>query len=208
MDRSCAGTLTAHSLGSDKQTIFAEDSRYSFGAAARIELSLDVPSATTATGSALYMDGEDVALVRATVVDKEGHHVVNSVVNITFAVVSGPGRVVAAGNGDPASHEPNRAPWHTAYHGLVRGIVQVSLDATDTDAATATLRRQIELDAGMANGQSSSVLASGATVPHEIVVSATSPGFPGAHLRIPLSTDPADAPMAVAARSVLTAALQ
>jgi hypothetical protein len=198
--------LTAHALGSDKQTILGTHSRHSFGAPARLELSLDVPSDATATGSALYLDGSDVALVRATVVDAQGHHVVNSVVNISFAVTA-PGRIVAAGNGDPASHEPNRAPWHTAYHGLVRGIVQVSVDATDADPATAALRREIELDAGK-EGQSSIVLASGATVPTEMVVSATSPGLPIAQLNIPLSVDPADAPMAVAARSVLTAALQ
>lgn len=200
--------MTAQALDSDKQTILGTHSRHSFGSPARLELSLDVPSDATGTGSALYLDGSDVALVRATVVDAQAHHVVNSVVNITFAVATGsPGRIVAAGNGDPASHEPNRAPWHTAYHGLVRGIVQVSVDATDADPATAALRREIELDAGK-EGQSSIVLASGATVPTEMVVYATSPGLPRAQLKIPLSVSPADAPMAVAARSVLTAALQ
>lgn len=202
-----AGTLTAHALGSDRQTVLAEDSRHSFGAAARLVLSLDVPSAATATGSALYLDGQDVALVRATVVDADGHHVVDSVANITFAVL-GPVRIVAAGNGNPASHEPNRAAWHSAYHGLARGIVQVSIDASDTDPATAALRREIELDAGKAVGKSSSVLASGMVVPKEVVVYAVSPGLPRAQLSIPLSIDPADAPMEVATRSVLAAALQ
>ena len=195
--------MTAHALGSDRQTVLAEDSRHSFGAAARLVLSLDVPSAATATGSALYLDGQDVALVRATVVDADGHHVVDSVANITFAA-----RIVAAGNGNPASHEPNRAAWHSAYHGLARGIVQVSIDASDTDPATAALRREIELDAGKAVGKSSSVLASGMVVPKEVVVYAVSPGLPRAQLSIPLSIDPADAPMEVATRSVLAAALQ
>ena len=31
-----------------------------------------------------------------------------------------------AGNGDPHCHEPNNAPWHSAYHGLVRGVIRVN----------------------------------------------------------------------------------
>ena len=44
----------------------------SWGSAAGIVLSLDAPSLATGTGSALYLDGEDAAAVRATVVDANG----------------------------------------------------------------------------------------------------------------------------------------
>jgi hypothetical protein len=44
----------------------------SWGAPAAIVLSLDAPSLATGTGSAVYLDGEDVAAVRATVVDTNG----------------------------------------------------------------------------------------------------------------------------------------
>lgn len=50
-------------------------------------------------------------------------HVAQS--NVTFEIVSGPGRVIATHNGHQSNHQPNHAPYHTAFHGLVRGIVQV-----------------------------------------------------------------------------------
>ena len=49
------------------------------------------------TGSALLADGNDVALIRATVVDSNGHDTLASGVNISFEVISGPGRVVGVG---------------------------------------------------------------------------------------------------------------
>ena len=65
------GTLSAAALGADGVTILATTSRASFGAPAGLRLSLDVPSPATGTGGALYLDGQDVALVRAEVVDGE-----------------------------------------------------------------------------------------------------------------------------------------
>lgn len=101
----------------------------SWGPAAAIRLSLDAPSPQTGTGAALYLDGEDAAAVRATVVDAQGeggpgpggrgggttldprphphlragHVVRDSSLSVTFAVLSGPGLVWATGNGDPAN---------------------------------------------------------------------------------------------------------
>ena len=96
----------------------------------------------------LLLDGQDVALLRAEVVDAHGHLVTGanaSAVNVTFAVDAGPARVVASHNGDPTCHDPNLSPSHTAFHGLVRGVVQVTHDA----ASPAHHRRrltQIDLD--------------------------------------------------------------
>jgi hypothetical protein len=42
------------------------------GVATSIELSLDAPSASTGTGTHLVADGEDVAMVRATLFDSAG----------------------------------------------------------------------------------------------------------------------------------------
>jgi hypothetical protein len=42
----------------------------------------------------MLLDGQDVALIRATVVDAAGHTVHNAAHNITFEIVSGPGRIV------------------------------------------------------------------------------------------------------------------
>ena len=90
------------------------------GAPTKLVLSLDAPSVITGTGRALLLDGQDAGLVRATIVDAGGQLVADATHNVTFAVVSGPGRIVGAHNGDPQCHEPNQVPWHSAYHGLVR----------------------------------------------------------------------------------------
>ena len=40
--------------------------------ATKLELGIDAPSVATGTGTALLLDGQDAALVRAAVVDAEG----------------------------------------------------------------------------------------------------------------------------------------
>jgi hypothetical protein len=97
--------------------------------ATAIVFTIDVPSAATGTGSALLLDGHDVAMLRAAVVDSSGTVVESSTANITFEVTAGPGRVLATHNGDKQCHEPNNAHWHSAYVGLVRAFVQVMVDA-------------------------------------------------------------------------------
>ena len=89
-----AGNVTVEALGSATGPVLASHTRFSWGAPAAIVLSLDAPSVTTGTGSAVYLDGTDVALLRATVVDAAGVHVSDSSVNITFTVSSGPGLVL------------------------------------------------------------------------------------------------------------------
>jgi hypothetical protein len=56
------GTLTAQALNSQGQVI-ATDNTTSWGAAAAIQLTLDAPNPAMGTGGAVYLDGEDVALV-------------------------------------------------------------------------------------------------------------------------------------------------
>ena len=58
-----------------------------------LQLSLDAPSPHTGTGTKVVLDGEDVAMVRATLTDGEGHLVPTNL-NISFVVTSGPGRIV------------------------------------------------------------------------------------------------------------------
>ena len=94
-------------------------------APAKLALQIDVPSRLTGTGSALVLDGHDGGMVRASVLDGVGQVVHTASHNVTFRVVSGPGTVIGAHNGDVSSHEPNHAPWRSAYHGLVRAVIQV-----------------------------------------------------------------------------------
>jgi hypothetical protein len=100
--------------------------------ATAIVFTIDVPSTATGTGSSLVLDGHDVAMLRAAVVDIDGTVVDSSTANITFEVTAGPGRVLATHNGDDQCHEPNNANWHSAYVGLVRAIIQVRGSACRT----------------------------------------------------------------------------
>ena len=54
------------------------------------------------------MDGMDVALLRATVVDANGNPVLDATDNVTFTIKSGPGFIAGVGNGDPACQEPSQ----------------------------------------------------------------------------------------------------
>ena len=115
-----AGNISVHALAADGVTVLATHTRYSWGAPAALVLTIDAPTPTTGTGSAVYLDGTDVALLRATVVDAAGVTIANSVLNVTFAVTAGPGLILGSVNGDPSNHDPNGAPWKPAYHGIVR----------------------------------------------------------------------------------------
>ena len=184
-----AGNLTAVARDATGAVV-ATDTRLTCGPAHSLRLTLDCPSAATGTGTALVLDGEDAALLRAAVLDANGEVQHMATNNITFAVVSGPGRVVGTTNGDPGCHEPNHAPWHSAYHGLVRGVVMVTEDRASPAWERA---RMLEVDGpGGATGRHPVVVAPGdGNAPTEIVVEITSPGLPPARVSIPLSTDAA-----------------
>mmetsp|Transcript_5809 Transcript_5809/g.9915 ORF Transcript_5809/g.9915 Transcript_5809/m.9915 type:complete len:1008 (+) Transcript_5809:57-3080(+) len=73
----------------------------------------------------LKADGSDAGLVTVKVVDEDGHVVPNADNKVEFSV-EGVGRIIGVGNGDPASHEPERASYRHAYNGLARVIVGAS----------------------------------------------------------------------------------
>ena len=181
-----AGNLTAVAKDSNGKTV-ASATRMTNGAAANLTLALDVPSKLTGTGEALLLDGDDVALLRATVVDSDGHRIVLATTNITFRVVSGPGFVQGAHNGDPHNHHPNNAPWVGAYHGLARGIVRVT-SVAGRDAAERELLQQIDMDGPMS--RNALQIHSSADA---IVVEASADGFEPVQISIPTSTDAATA---------------
>jgi cold shock CspA family protein len=159
-------------------------SRLRPGTAAGIVLSVDVPSPDTGTGEAVVADGQDVALIRAAVVDANGVQTLHSGANITFAVVSGPGRVIGVGNGDPACTEPNVAEWRSAYKGLARAVVQVNKYCAVDDAASKLLN-EIDAEAGLKT--QISWPCHGIT---PITVHATSPGLkPSNLITVDVSTD-------------------
>merc|ERR1712054_500782 len=93
----------------------------------------------TGTGNKLLLDGHDAALLRASVVDSNGRLVVDAIEIVTFEVVSGPGRVLGIGNGDPALHRHQAGTTTETYGGLARAIVQASVDCVSDDLDTVAL---------------------------------------------------------------------
>ena len=151
----------------------------------------------TGTGSSLVLDGHDVAMLRAEIVDAAGELVKSSSANVTFTVTAGPGRVIASHNGDNACHEPNDAAWHSAFVGLVRAFVRVTEDRAGS-AADRTLLASIDADTAHTTVPTTS------NAPTSIVVTASSPGLKSATLTIPVSTSSAHDVMSSAQSSLQT----
>ena len=163
--------------------------------------SVDVPSEKSGTGTALLLDGEDAGMVRASIVDSAGHVVQSSTHNVTFQVVSGPGRIIGVGNGNPTCHEPNQVPWRSAYHGLARAIVQV----TEDHATSAEHRRrllQIDRDGGVRTR----IIPPEASISPdiEIVVEASVAGLGSSRVSIPVSDDAESHSVLSSARKSIT----
>ena len=92
------------------------------GAAVRLEL---VPDRAQLTG-----DGRDALPVTVRALDAQGRAVPLAQNEVTFAV-SGGGRSIGHGNGDPNSHEDEKGATRRLFNGLAQLIVQTSYDAKD-----------------------------------------------------------------------------
>ncbi len=128
-----AGTIEARGVANGKPLV---DRRETTGAPAKIVL---VPDRVKIAG-----DGEDVSVVVAQIVDASGRVVPIADNEVTFAI-AGPARVIGVGNGDPSSHEPDRASKRRAFNGLCMALVQskktpgvISVEATADGLAPAT----------------------------------------------------------------------
>lgn len=172
------------------------------GTPKKLTLTIDAPSPMTGTGNKLLLDGHDAALLRASVVDNEGRLVPAALETVTFEIVSGPGRVVGIGNGDPALHRHQAGVTTETYGGLARGVVQSSADCVSKGVATA-----LEVDADPAAGKRTQLLPvldiwEGKCTPVPIVVRVHS-DLGEAIVSIPTSVDASvDSPAAVASQTV------
>lgn len=81
-------------------------------------------------------DGEDCALVTVSAVDTEGRTVPTANDAVEFEL-SGPGRIIGVGNGDPACHEPDQGTRRSLFNGYAQVIVQTTKQA---GAVTLTAR--------------------------------------------------------------------
>jgi beta-galactosidase len=73
-------------------------------------------------------DGEDVAIVKVEVLDKDGR-AVPTANNLIGFNVSGEGKLIGVGNGDPNCQESDKEPKRSLFNGLAQVILQASRKA-------------------------------------------------------------------------------
>jgi beta-galactosidase len=121
------GTIEARGYKDGKLVL--TEKRETTGAAAAIVLSVDRPE--------LKADGEDVAMVAVEVRDARGRLMPIADNKIAFKV-SGAGKLIGTGNGDPTDQDADKGSERKAFCGLCMAIVQSGKTAgTITVEATA-----------------------------------------------------------------------
>jgi beta-galactosidase len=132
------GTLRAVGVRGGREV--AESVLATAGEAVRLRL--------TADRASVKADGQDLSFITVEAVDAKGRLQPNAAHEIRFTL-SGPGTIVAAGNGDGKSSEGYQGGRCTLFHGRALAIVRTSktagslrLEATapGLDAATVTIR--------------------------------------------------------------------
>jgi beta-galactosidase len=95
---------------------------------------------------ALHGDGRDLSVVTVRIVDERGRTVPTADHEVSFSV-RGPGTLLGVGNGDPVSHEPDKAERRRAFNGLCMALVQtqrssgeIVLEAQSAGLASARIR--------------------------------------------------------------------
>jgi beta-galactosidase len=71
----------------------------------------------------LRADGCDVAVIRVAIEDAKGR-VIPVAANLVEFSIEGPGRIIGTGNGNPSSHEPEKANQRMAFNGFCLVLVQ------------------------------------------------------------------------------------
>jgi beta-galactosidase len=94
--------------------------------------------------NALAADNCDAVPVTVEALDEQGRPVPTANLAVAFEI-SGPGKIIGVGNGDPNSHEPEKGDRRSLFNGLAQVIVQsakdagaIKLTATAADLAPAT----------------------------------------------------------------------
>jgi beta-galactosidase len=82
---------------------------------------LQVELASNSTS--LKADGSDVAVIKVAIKDAKGR-VVPTANNLVHFSIEGPGKIIGTGNGNPSSHEPDKASHRMAFNGYCLVLVQ------------------------------------------------------------------------------------
>ena len=135
-----AGTLEAR--GSKGGQVVLTAKRETTGDAARLVLHADRDSVAA--------DGEDAFVVDVEVVDAAGRGVPTAGDPVSFQV-AGDAKIIGVGNGDPSSHEPDKAEARHAFNGRCAVIVQagtgpgeIRVDATASGLAPGSVTVRAE----------------------------------------------------------------
>ncbi len=107
------GTVEARGYKDGKQVTTAR--RETTGPAAKLVMKADREQ--------IWADGEDVTMFAVAVHDAQGRVMPLADNEVTFRV-SGEGRLIGVGNGDPTSHEPDKGSSRKAFSGLCMAMVQ------------------------------------------------------------------------------------
>jgi beta-galactosidase len=68
-------------------------------------------------------DGEDLSVITVEIVDSAGRVVPVASNEVSFRI-TGQGRLIGVGNGDPSCHEPEKGDSRSAFNGLCMALVQ------------------------------------------------------------------------------------
>jgi len=96
----------------------------------------------------LLADGQDVAVLKTEALDSSGRWVPTAGDMVRFTV-SGPGRIIGVGNGDPNSHENDKAPGRSLYNGLAQAIVQSTQTAGEIHVTASAGQRSGQFTANV-----------------------------------------------------------
>ncbi|MEJ2009940.1 MAG: beta-galactosidase GalA [Acidobacteriota bacterium] len=129
------GAIEARGYKDGKQVLTAK--RETTGPAAKLVMKADREEVSA--------DGEDVAMFAVEVHDAQGRVVPQTNNEVAFRV-SGPGKLIGVGNGDPTSHESDKGTSRKAFSGLCMAIVQsektsgnITVEATSPGLASASV---------------------------------------------------------------------
>ena len=100
-------------------TVWAQNIMKTTGAAAQVQL--------TADRTTVEADGVDLSFITVQVSDKAGLMVPRSDHPIHFSL-SGPGEIIAVGNGDPTSHESFQSLERKVFNGLCLVVIRTQKD--------------------------------------------------------------------------------
>jgi len=129
------GVIEARGFKAEKLVMTAK--RETTGPSAKLAMSADREN--------VFADGEDVAMFAVAVHDAQGRVAPITENEVTFRV-SGAGKLIGTGNGDPTNQEPDKGTSRKAFSGLCMALVQsnksagsITVEATSPGLETASM---------------------------------------------------------------------